>query len=286
MEATDHQHHKFQRHMESIRQEDEAAYRWLMRHDPKKWTLHADGGRHWETLTTNVSESFNELLKLARGLPVTAIVRMSFKQMAERFVERSAVATSLMERGVDFMPVPMKRFEKYRRRAHWRSFLQYDNERNIFEVRTAIHRNRGNNVHTVNESTRLCSCGKWSIYHIPCSHDIKCFQKVGLGITNYVDQQYSVAKYLNTYSGQLQLVGVEHYWPPKPFKMVCNKSYLCRIQVQKRTRIRNQMDVSDTIYVRRCGICSQTGHDRRKCPLGGNSNQARGGCSSIVPNYQ
>lgn len=79
-------------------------------------------------------------------------------------------------------------------------------------------------------------------------------------------------------------MGTEHYWPPEPFKMVCNKSYLHKIQVQKRTRIQNQMDVSDTVYARKCGICSQTGHDRRKCPLaglGGKTNQARGGYSSI-----
>ncbi|XP_070013900.1 uncharacterized protein [Nicotiana sylvestris] len=104
MEATDHQQHKFRMHMEYIRQEDEAAYRWLMRHDPEKWTLHADGGRRWGTLTTNVSESFNGLLKSIRGLLVTAMVRLSFKQMAEKFVERSEAATSLMEKGVEFMP--------------------------------------------------------------------------------------------------------------------------------------------------------------------------------------
>ena len=118
MAATDHQQHKFRRHMDSIRQEDEAVYRWLMQHDPEKWTLHVDGGRRWGILTTNVSESFNGLLKSTRGLPITTMVRMSFKPMSERFVERSAAATELMERGVEFMPVPMQRFEKYRRRAH------------------------------------------------------------------------------------------------------------------------------------------------------------------------
>ncbi|XP_070040252.1 uncharacterized protein [Nicotiana tomentosiformis] len=115
MEATDHQENKFWRHMESIRQEDERAYRWLMQHELDKWTLHADGGRRWGVLTTNVSQSFNRLLKSARGLPVTAMARMSFKQMVERFVERATAATLFMEMGVEFMPLPMKRFEKYRR---------------------------------------------------------------------------------------------------------------------------------------------------------------------------
>ncbi|XP_070040237.1 uncharacterized protein [Nicotiana tomentosiformis] len=36
MAATDHQEHKFRRHMESIRQEDERTYHWLMRHELHK----------------------------------------------------------------------------------------------------------------------------------------------------------------------------------------------------------------------------------------------------------
>ncbi|KAG5614743.1 hypothetical protein H5410_014567 [Solanum commersonii] len=49
------------------------AYVWLMKNDLDKWTLHKDGGRRWGMLTTNSSESFNGLLKSARGLPVTAM---------------------------------------------------------------------------------------------------------------------------------------------------------------------------------------------------------------------
>nr|XP_009761933.1 PREDICTED: uncharacterized protein LOC104214036 [Nicotiana sylvestris] len=106
MAVTDHQECKFRRQMELIKQEDQRAYTWLMRHELNKWTLHADSGRRWGILTTNVSESFNGLLKSAHGLPVTVIVRMSFKQMAERFVERSRGASSLTERGVEFIPIP------------------------------------------------------------------------------------------------------------------------------------------------------------------------------------
>ncbi|XP_070049766.1 uncharacterized protein [Nicotiana tomentosiformis] len=141
------------------------------------------------------------LLKSARGLPVIAMVWMSFKQMAERFAERSR----------------------------------------------------------------------------------------GFVATRYVDKEYSVDAYLNTYSGQLQPVGAEHYWPSEPFKMVCNEDYVRQLQVQKRTRIRNQIDIGNTVYTRKCGICSQTGHNRHKCPssgLGSGGNLAPGDSSSNAPNYQ
>ncbi|XP_070040292.1 uncharacterized protein [Nicotiana tomentosiformis] len=226
MAATDHQECKFRRRMELIRQEDQGAYSWLMRHKLDKWTLHADGGRRWGILTINVSESFNGLVKFACGLHATVMVRMSFKQMAERFAERYRVASSLMERGVEFIPIPMKIFDKYRKQAQWHSFLQYCNEQNIFEVRIAIRHNRGNNTHTVNKGRRLCSCGKGSIYHMSCSHAMKCLQHTGFATTRFIDKEYSVAPYLNTYSGQLQPEGAEHYWPPEPFKMVYNKYYV------------------------------------------------------------
>ncbi|XP_070029658.1 uncharacterized protein [Nicotiana sylvestris] len=249
MAATEHQQYNFMRHMEAIRQLDPRVYTWLMGHELHIWTLH----------------------------------------IAERFVERHGAASALMDRGVQFMPIPMRIFERYRRRAHWHSFLQYDHDRGIFDVKTAIRGHRGNNLQTVNEANRFCSCGKWTIYHMPCAHALKCFQQVGLRETNYIDRQYCVAAYVDTYSRQLQPLGAQHYWPPEPFKMVCNKDYLHKLQVQKRTRIRNQMDVGDTIYVRKCGICSQTGHGRRKCPSGGvrgGSNPAPGASSSNVPNYQ
>ncbi|XP_070054031.1 uncharacterized protein [Nicotiana tomentosiformis] len=79
MAAIDHQECKFRRRMELIRQKDQGAYTWLMRHELDKCTLYADGGRRWGILTINVLESFNGLLKSARGLPVTAMVRIPFK---------------------------------------------------------------------------------------------------------------------------------------------------------------------------------------------------------------
>ena len=57
------------------------VYVWLMKSDTDKWTLHNDGGKRWGMLTTNSSDSFNGLLKLARGLPVTAMVRLTYNQV-------------------------------------------------------------------------------------------------------------------------------------------------------------------------------------------------------------
>ncbi|KAH0657682.1 hypothetical protein KY289_026430 [Solanum tuberosum] len=57
-----------------IKEINPEEYVWLMKNDLDKWTLHRDGGRRWGMLTTSSSESFNGLLKSARGLPVTAML--------------------------------------------------------------------------------------------------------------------------------------------------------------------------------------------------------------------
>ena len=63
--------------------------------------MYKDGGRRWGVMTTNVSESYNDLLKKARGLPVTAMVRMTFKALVDRFVERNNLAIALLQ---SYMP--------------------------------------------------------------------------------------------------------------------------------------------------------------------------------------
>ena len=40
----------------------------------EKWTLAHDGGHRYGAMTTNLSASFNGILKSARNLPITALV--------------------------------------------------------------------------------------------------------------------------------------------------------------------------------------------------------------------
>ncbi|XP_069149662.1 uncharacterized protein [Solanum lycopersicum] len=94
--ATEHQEKKFMQRMQQIKTLSPAAYEWLNEFPLEKWTMYKDGGRRWGAMTTNVSESYNGLLKKARGLPVTAMVRMTFKALVDRFVERNNLAIALL----------------------------------------------------------------------------------------------------------------------------------------------------------------------------------------------
>ncbi|KAG5602242.1 hypothetical protein H5410_033612, partial [Solanum commersonii] len=64
---------------------------------------------------------------------------------------------------------------------------------------------------------------------------------------------------------QFSLIGHEAYWLSPSFTMRSNEFYR-RPNQPRTTRIPNKMDRGSTVYERACGLCRQTGHDRRRWP--------------------
>ncbi|XP_049405378.1 uncharacterized protein LOC125868848 [Solanum stenotomum] len=160
------QEKKFLKKMEMIKEINPEAYVWLMKNDLDKWTLHRDGGRRWGMLITNSSESFNSLLKSVRGLPVTAMVRLTYNQIVNRFVTRSKFVNQLVQQKQQWMPKPFKIFEDNRKKSQRHTLINYHQQReNIFEVQTHMHHGRGGNKHIVNASQGKCQCRKWQSYN-------------------------------------------------------------------------------------------------------------------------
>ncbi|KAG5629043.1 hypothetical protein H5410_000760 [Solanum commersonii] len=82
---------------------------------------------------------------------------------------------------------------------------------------------------------------------------------------NFVSEHFTIENYVTTYSGSFSPIGHEAYWPSPSFTMRSNEFYR-RPNRPRTTRIPNEMDRGSTVYERACGLCRQTGHDRRRCP--------------------
>ena len=81
----------------------------------EKWAQCHDGGLHrWGILTTNGSESLNNVYRVARQLPICAIVERTFYKAVEWYHQRRKVADEWHERGLQFPP---KIMETIRRRG-------------------------------------------------------------------------------------------------------------------------------------------------------------------------
>ncbi|KAH9626059.1 hypothetical protein KSS87_001984 [Heliosperma pusillum] len=138
-----------------------------------KWSLCHDGGHRYGIKTTNNSECFNGVLKRVRFLPITALVKATFFRINSYFVKHREDANKRLLEGCMWSEkVTEKLAENVKRTAHHKVTC-YDARRGLYEVVTGRGNrlgSEGNHGHTVILSDRTCTCNKWQIYHIPCSH--------------------------------------------------------------------------------------------------------------------
>ena len=74
-------------------------YTYLMSLDLDKWTQLDDGGRRYETMTTNISRCFNGVLKSAHGLPIVAMVEFTWCKLVAYFHDQHKLITFDLSQG-------------------------------------------------------------------------------------------------------------------------------------------------------------------------------------------
>ncbi|VFQ98300.1 unnamed protein product [Cuscuta campestris] len=101
--------YEFNRTMQQIKSQWEEAYDWLLALPLEKWALCSDGGARYGILTTNLSESYNHVLKGCRSLLRTeGVAKGGYGLMLSLFrsvaVRPSALRPSLRRRPVSQQP--------------------------------------------------------------------------------------------------------------------------------------------------------------------------------------
>jgi len=79
-----------------MRCEFKQAFSWIDRIPLEKWTQAYDGGKRYGHMTTNLAEWINFVLKGARSLPISALVKATFEKTKTWFVERAFKIDTLL----------------------------------------------------------------------------------------------------------------------------------------------------------------------------------------------
>ena len=68
--------------------------------------------------------------------------------------------------------------------------------------------------HAVNLEKRTCTCNKWQITGLPCTHAINliCSYR-GLELEDYVDNCYSISRFKAAYEGWIEPIPDKTLWP-------------------------------------------------------------------------
>ncbi|CAK8532597.1 unnamed protein product [Lathyrus sativus] len=152
-------------------------------------------------------------------------------------------------------------------KANTHNVMQFDRERFCFMVQEKINYNDGRPTGTfsIDLRNRLCDCGKFQAFQLPCSHVIVACSSIRQDYTIHIPEVFTVLNAFKVYKESFLGLPHEENWPKYEGFTLCNDDSMRRNKKERPTnsRIRNEMDDAEK-EKRRCGICREIGHMRRK----------------------
>ncbi|XP_042403335.1 uncharacterized protein LOC121992813 [Zingiber officinale] len=256
---------EFNRFKRQIMALDPAAWQYLRDIGIRQWSLAYDGNHRWGCLTTNTSESLNNVLRGARLLPIKACIDLSFHRTVKLFQRYKQVVHHC---NTTLLPHHWSKFMEAERHAQGHHIDEFNYTDGVYKIVTTRQLNgKGGHVHTVPYYEKDCTCGKWQMHRFPCSHAIAVCRHRGDNAIDLVDEVHTTKTYMAQYSGKFYPIHHKDYWTNPGWEIQADYSILINHGPGRRreSRIQNEMDLRHPDEPRRCGRCHQTGHNKRNC---------------------
>jgi hypothetical protein len=191
--ASVHTEDKFKElHKDLVKNLNEEAKDWLEyeMEDKDKWAQAYDaGGMRWGIMTTNYSESYNNIFTGIRSRPVAGIIEYSFEKCNEYFVKRWRIARDLLDSGGRIGSFADEIMYKAGLRSVNQHAEAYGPDRMIYSIRGSSTTNVGGESHggrhyRVDLRAGTCTCNGPQLLHLPCSHLMTACTARGLDYEN------------------------------------------------------------------------------------------------------
>jgi hypothetical protein len=223
--------------------------------DKSKWALAFDEGgkRYGIILTTNNSESLNNLLKGIRSRPIASIIEYSFQKCSEYFVDRWNKARSALQTGQVLGKIAHEHIEA----AELRSVNQIGNafgpERMIYGIYGAGGTNIGGESHggrnyRVDLWSEECMCMLPQLLHMPCFHLITACKCRGINYKgpSYLSPWYERSNTLKVWESSFESYPDPTQWPDYNGLEYIPDSDLVKDKKERRQtkRLKGDMDAS------------------------------------------
>ncbi|CAN0918217.1 LRR receptor-like serine/threonine-protein kinase FLS2 [Linum grandiflorum] len=265
--------------MTQLKHYNPAAYNWLRDKPFEQWTkFRFQTFCKSDLLLNNHCESWNRCILDARCKPIISMFETIRCQLMERFRAKKTFAAN------NFRGKLCPRIQKKLNIAIEASNRceAIPNGANCFEVK--VH-----GIQLVVDLNKFtCTCRKWELSGIPCSHAISCIHYMHDKPEHYVDKCFEVSKYIEAYSFSVSpMVGHESWKPSSrspvkpPHVSEDDKKRRGRRQTKRRkgpeenpsssTQTRKHMPNNERVtrkaVILRCSVCRATGHNKSKHKL-------------------
>ncbi|OMP05788.1 Zinc finger, PMZ-type [Corchorus capsularis] len=171
----------------------------------------------------------------------------------------------------DYGPRILAKLEKHRQRVGtWNVDW---NGGNHYEVYYENADTQTREAFAVSLIYRTCSCRLWDVCGVPCHHALVAITFEGKDPLDFIDDYFKKSTYMKAYEALLHPVRGLSYWEqrdleelhPPPLRQAKGKRKTERIREPLEGRKKTKM--SRIGRKMKCGICKQTGHNSRRCPL-------------------
>ena len=141
------------------------------------------------------------------------------------------------------------------KRHYVRPFHQ---QNSVFQVCTTYNPHsseRGDHSHEERLQDNTCTCSKWEIYKISCSHVVAVCIRERINAMKYIDPCYSLREQLTTYSHDFCVPKDKSFWR----EVASLKLYLDHDMLRDKgrpmtTKIKNEMDWRESQSKSKCGV--------------------------------
>ena len=262
--------HEFNHHYGRMHQHGEVYTSWLDEIPREKWVQAFDGGHRYGHMTTNLVECINSVLKGARNLPITALVRATYFRLAELFATKGREAHARRDAGFIFSEALTTRLREIQQVSGNVRVTRFSRQNQVFHVQDLTN----GDEFSVDLIRRYCDCGDFQTDRYPCRHVIACCANQNIDWQVYIDSIYSMEKVCKVYDREFQVVGNRSTWPPYNGPVIRPNPQLKRNMKgrPRSTRFLNEMDMREMRGPKRCTVCRGEGHSRRQCPLRSGAN--------------
>ncbi|WOL13418.1 hypothetical protein Cni_G22188 [Canna indica] len=198
--------HNFNKCMQKLLDIHEPSYQWVTRLEKERWATLFFLGRRYDIITTNAVESMNSLFREVREMPITTLIELTRGKVAEWFYKSRKVSLKLSG-------ILTKRAEdiliENRSKCRWYSVHPHTDH--CYQVHTS------NQIVIVDLPNRSCSCNKFQIFGIPCSHVMAVIGYRSLDPYPFCEYYFTVETYKKIYEDKIFPTRSKQYWRRESF---------------------------------------------------------------------
>ncbi|XP_071724707.1 uncharacterized protein [Rutidosis leptorrhynchoides] len=226
-----------------------AASTYLQRILLEKWTLFLDGFHKWGVTTSNDTESYNNVLRGDRFLPIRAFVQATQAKAMAIFAYELMKINRYRSA---LVPISSETFDANKMHARRYEISLYPNTpRRTFSVRSSpLRLGVAGSEHTVRFDMGSCTYLIWDTYRIPCSHAMAVAKILNVLRLDLVHRCYTRDGWRQHFSDVFH--PLPNYWPEFEFLLLPDDSRMIHHTGRGRKRI-NRRQLGSRDYANRIG---------------------------------